>query len=288
MVKPRLIPVILIQNGWVVQSIGFKRYLPIGRLKFAIEFFSRWDVDEIVVLNIDSNQSDASQNKAFLHSIATHCFLPLTIGGGIQTHEDIRAMLWAGADKVSINAAALQTPKFITSSAALFGSQCIVVSIDVHQTEKGRYEVMSRRNKSTGKDPVQWAKEVEALGAGEILLQAIHKDGMKTGYDLELIQKVIEGVSIPVIVAGGAGNAAHLLAGVQAGASGISAGNMFQFCEHSTLYAKGFLKQHDAAIRLTTSTTYQNAEFDATGRLLKQPDETLEQYFHSYQIKDPA
>jgi cyclase len=277
--KPRVIPLILLKDGLVVQSIGFEKFLPIGKPTVAVEFFSKWDVDEIILLDINASDARRKWDASLIDRVSRFSLLPLTVGGGIQTEDDVCRILAAGADKVAINRMALTRPDFISECAERFGNQCVVVSMDVQKDDAGNYLV---RGATPALDPVSWAQTLQSLGAGEILVQAVHKDGLKTGYDIDLIEKIVAAVSVPVIVAGGAGTAEHLGEGLAAGASGVCAGNMFQFTEHSTLYAKGFLSQKKGAIRLATPVTYRNTRFDALGRPQKKPDEVLESYFHSY------
>lgn len=270
MLKHRLIPCLIIKDGLLVQSIQFKRYLPIGRPEVAIEFFVKWDVDEIILLDIHATRQQQKPRVDLIAHYAQECFVPLTVGGGISAIDDIRAVIRAGADKVSINAAALHTPEFITAAANEFGCQCVVVSMDVKRHPEGRYEVYADSGREpTGKDPVAWAKTVEQLGAGEIFLNAIDRDGTKRGYDVELIAQVSAAVGIPVIACGGVGKAEHFVDGIVAGkAQAVAAANIFQYTEHSTIVAKSYLKRAGLDVRLSSAVTYEHARMDAVGRLV--------------------
>jgi len=258
MLKKRLIACILLQNGLVVQSIKFSKYHVMSRPKTAIEFFNKWDVDEIIFLDIDASKEKRGPPLDVISDASKKCFVPLTVGGGIRCIGDVRAALKAGADKVCINKEALENEKFITEAAERFGKQCIVVSMDVKKKDKGAYEVFADSGtRPTGLDPVEWAKRVEELGAGEIFLNSINRDGSKEGYDLNLVKSVSESVGIPVIACGGAGKMQDFVDGILKGkASAVAAANIFQYVEHSTIIAKAAMKKAGIDIRLVTEANY--------------------------------
>lgn len=279
MVKRRLISCLLLQNELLVQSIGFKRYLPIGKAKIAVEFMANWDIDEILLIDMTATREGRKPNTDLIATVSKNCFVPLTVGGGISQVADVKAVIRAGADKVSLNWAAIKTPKLITEISESFGAQCVVVSMDVKKNSAGKYEVFANSGtEATGLDPVEWAKKVESLGAGEILLNSIDRDGSKQGYDLELIQKVVNAVGIPVIACGGVGLMKHFVEGVtKAGADAVAAANIFQHVEHSTIVAKSFMAKAGVDIRLGTLARYTDFVFDDSGRILKRSDAELEQ-----------
>ncbi len=288
MLKKRLIPVLILKDNVIVQSIGFKRYLPIGKAGIAIEFVARWDVDEIVLLDITAAREGRKPNLALISSVSERCFVPLTVGGGIRTVQDIQDVIHAGADRVSINAAALEDPSFITEGARVFGKQCMLVSIDVRKNAAGACEVYGDSGRRpTGRDPVRWAKDVESLGAGEILLNSIDRDGSKEGYDIELIKSVTGAVSIPVVALGGVGKMEHLIEGVtRGGASAVAAGNIFHYIEHSTIVGKVHLKAAGIDIRLNTDAKYEDFTFDETGRILKRNEQKLQDiWFEKHEVE---
>ncbi len=258
MLKKRLIPCILVRDGLVVQSINFKRYLPIGRPKIAIEYFNRWDVDEIVVLDISANKHDVDYLVELIGHISKIAFIPLSVGGGIQSTDDIEKLLKAGADKVCINTQAVLRPEFIRDAALIFGSQEIIVSIDVKRNDCGDYEVFIHGGKeSTGLHPVEWSQKAEELGAGEILLNSIDQDGTKVGYDVNLIRNVADKVKIPVIAIGGVGKVGHFPAAIlQGGADAACAANIFHYIEHSTIQAKAAMKNAGIDVRIDSKVTY--------------------------------
>lgn len=262
MLKKRLIACLLLKDGQLVQSLGFKDFLIVGNAIMAVQHFNAWEVDEIIFLDInrtknyDFGRDDvnySNQLKEFtdvIRYISKSSFVPLTVGGGVRSIDDMRRYIHAGADKVSINTAAVQNPSLITEGARIFGSQCIVVSIDAKRQPDGTHHVMTRfGQEDTGKEVTVWVKEVEAAGAGEIFLTSIDQDGSQKGYDTALIQSVANAVSIPVIASGGVGDWKHLVEGISAGASAVSVANKFHFTEHSTRHAKEYLREHGIDVR---------------------------------------
>lgn len=269
MLKARLIPCIITKGDLVVQSFNFKRYLPIGNVKTAIEFFVNWDVDEIVILDIDASREGRSPNVELVKWAAQECFVPLTVGGGIQTLQDIKNLLNAGADKVCLNSVALERPEFVTEAARVYGSQCITVSVDaIWDAESESYCVYSyQEGKALSRSVDQLAREMELLGAGEIFLNSVDRDGSRQGYDVTLLQQVSKAVNIPVIACGGVGKFSDLPAGVtEGGCQAVAAANIFQHCEHSTIAAKAHLLRAQVPVRLSSNVKYENFEFDNMGR----------------------
>lgn len=263
MVKVRLIPVMLLREGMLVKSYQFKRWLPVGNPLNSIKFFNQWDVDEIVFLDItpgktsevgrlDDNFERFESLADYTRYISTKCFVPLTVGGGIKTLADMRILFNAGADKVAVNTVVHHQPEILQQAAASFGRQALVVSIDVKEHDGGRYEVITGYGKElTGTDPVSWANRVEALGAGEIILNSIDHDGMMSGYDVKLLRAVADAVSIPVIALGGVGEWEHMVEGVKEGhAAAVAAANIFHFSEMSTVHAKKHMRQAGLNVRL--------------------------------------
>jgi len=277
MLKKRLVACLLIRDDLIVQSIGFNRYLPIGHPRFPIEFVAKWDVDEIVLLDMSATKKNQALDIEVLKLVSRSCFVPLTVGGGIKSVDDVRRIIRAGADKAAINAQAIARPQLISEIADVFGSQCVVVSIDC-RLEKGlQYQVYTHSgSKPTGLTPETWAKKAEMLGAGEILLNSIDRDGLKQGYDIELIRRVSGSVSIPVVACGGVGNHAHFAPGiVEGGASAVAAANIFHYTEHSTIVAKAHLLKYGIDIRLDSTAKYEGREFDESGRLIMLSGKTL-------------
>ncbi len=271
MLKPRLIPVLLFKNGILVRSQQFDFYQSTGDPIGQVERFTDWRADELIYLDISkddaynphetmqvigsgTSRKDEQVTRAadfidVVREVAQRCFIPLTVGGKIRSLEDARIRLKCGADKVSINTAALRRPEFITEVAEEFGSQAVVVSIDVLQNH-GKREVYANGGiEATGFDPIGWARKAEEMGAGEILLNSIDRDGMGNGYDLECIHDVASHVHIPVIALGGVGEYAHFKPGLEAGASAVAAANIFHFREQSIIEAKKFLTREGVSVR---------------------------------------
>lgn len=285
MLKRRVTAVLVVKDQIVVQSIGFRRYLPVGSIDVSVEFLSKWGIDEIILLDISATPQQQAPRFDTIERISSRVFVPLTVGGGITTLQDIRQLVHAGADKVSINAAALAAPRFVTEAADVFGVQCIVVSMDVRRHADGRYEVFGASgNRSTGRDPVEWALDIERLGAGEILVNSIDRDGMKNGYDVELLGKIVDAVRIPVIVCGGVGKVQHFADGIHGGASAVAAANYFHFTEHSPIVLKSQLVDAGLDIRLDTHARYERCTLEGTtGRLAKRDAEYLKKLRFEYQ-----
>jgi len=227
MIIKRVMPCLLLDNHRLVKTVKFNNGNYVGDPINAVKIYNEKEVDEIIVLDIKATIKKEKINFNLIKEIASECFMPLTYGGGIKTLEDIKKLNYLGVEKFAINSFVLENPEFIKEASDLVGSQAIVVSIDVRKRWNGRYEVFTNSNKKrTKKNPVEWAKEVEKLGAGEILLTSIDKDGIMEGYDLELIKKVSENVNIPVIVCGGAGKIEDFKKASDVGASALAAGSM--------------------------------------------------------------
>lgn len=252
MLRPRLIPCLLLKNGLLVRSQLFRVHQAIGNPISTIQRFSDWNADELILLDIstedfhDLRRDDLhiryrdSSVLGLIESISEICFMPLSVGGRIRTIDDIRLRLLSGADKCIINTQAIVQPSFITEAALRFGSQCIVISIDAQRHPDGRYEVYSHGGKQpTGLEPQAWAQQVADLGAGEIFLNSIDRDGSGAGYDLELIRQVVDAINLPVIVCGGVGRYEHFPPGIlEGGASAVAAANIFHFFELSYPWSK--------------------------------------------------
>lgn len=267
MLKTRLIPCIITKNDLVVQSFNFNKYLPIGNVKTAIEFFVNWDVDEIVIIDIDATKEFRAPNIELVSWAAKECFVPLTVGGGIKTLSHIQSLLKAGADKVCLNSIVRGNLSFITEASNIYGDQCITVSVDVVKTDSG-YAVYDYLSKGFYKVSLKkHLKDIEAAGAGEILLNSIDRDGSRIGYDIELLQEVSSAVNIPVIALGGVGRFEHLADAVlKGGCQAVSAANIFQHMEHSTIAAKAQMRSSGLDVRLSSEVKYEDFSLDILGR----------------------
>jgi cyclase len=251
MLKTRIIPTLLLRDVGLVKGTGFDSWRYIGTLLPAVKVYNTRDVDELILVDISATREDRAPDFTTIRDVSAECSVPLTAGGGVRTVDDVREMLRAGADKVCLNSAAYTSPEVIGQAAQAFGSQCVVVSIDVRRDASGRCECYSHSgSRPTGRDPVAWAKEVERLGAGELLVTSIERDGMFTGYDLPLLAAVTSQVSIPVIGSGGAGSYDDMYQAVsQAGVSAVAAASIFQFTEQTPLGAKDYLGQRGVPVR---------------------------------------
>ena len=231
MLKTRVIPCLLLQGRGLVKTIAFRRPRYVGDPINAVRIFNEKEVDEIIVLDIGATVEGKPPQTRLISEIASECFMPLAYGGGIRTVDQIREIFSLGVEKVVINSEASANPSFVRQAAEAFGSQSIIVSIDVKQTLFGSYEVRTHGGrKRTGRDPTTFAMEMADMGAGEIFLNSIDRDGTMGGYDIGLVRKVTGAVSIPVIACGGAGGIADFAAAVsQGGASAVAAGSLFVF-----------------------------------------------------------
>ena len=250
----RIIPCLDVDAGRVVKGV---RFVDIRDAGDPVEIARRYDqegADEITFLDITASSDDRDTMVHVVEAVAAQVFIPLTVGGGIRTLDDIRKMLNAGADKVSINTAAVRQPDFINAASERFGSQCIVVAIDAKQSSKtaSGWEVFTHGGRNpTGLDAVEWAREMMARGAGEILLTSMDRDGTRNGFDLALTRAVSEAVSIPVIASGGVGTLEHLAEGILEGkADAVLAASIFHFGEHTVGEAKTLLRKHNIEVRL--------------------------------------
>ncbi|MBV0934423.1 imidazole glycerol phosphate synthase subunit HisF [Marinobacterium weihaiense] len=252
----RIIPCLDVENGRVVKGVKF---LDIRDAGDPVEVAKRYDeqgADEITFLDITATHEGRDTMVHTVEQMASQVFIPLTVGGGIRTCEDIRTMLNAGADKVSINSAAVKNPDFVREAAERFGSQCIVVAIDAKKVsqpgEPDKWEIFTHGGrKPTGLDAVEWAKKMVELGAGEILLTSMDQDGVKNGYDIGVTRAISEAVHVPVIASGGVGTLDHLVEGcIDGKADAVLAASIFHFNEYSIPQAKEYMRQHGIEVRL--------------------------------------
>jgi cyclase len=249
--KRRLIPSLLLKLGRCIKTVRFDTIRDVGNPITAARVYDAQGADELIFLDITATHEERQTLFDVVAQTAEQCFMPLTVGGGVRTVADIRQLLQAGADKVSINTAAVENPDFIREAAEAFGRQCIVVSIDARLLAPRKYEVFTHRaTKPTGLDPVEWATRMVEYGAGEILITSVDREGTMKGYDLELIRSVADATSVPVNASGGCGTLQHLVDGVTLGhASAVSAASLFHFTDQSVIKAKSFMKQAGLDVR---------------------------------------
>ena len=251
MLKKRIIPCLDIKNGRVVKGVNFENLADAGDPILQAKFYYEEGADELCFLDIAASEENRETTLDMVKKIAQVCFIPFTVGGGIKEIQDFSNLLKCGADKISINSAAIKNPQLISDASNKFGAQCVVVAIDAKKNSQGNYEIFTHGGKNpTGIDAISWAKKVENLGAGEILLTSMDRDGTKSGYDLELTKKISSSVTIPVIASGGVGNLEHLADGINAGASAVLAASIFHFREFSIRQAKELLKEKNIAVRV--------------------------------------
>jgi cyclase len=249
--KTRVIPCLDVKDGRVVKGVKFVGLRDAGDPVEQARVYDAAGADELCFLDITASHENRGTILDIARRTAEQCFMPLTIGGGVRTVEDIRALLLAGADKVSVNTAAVKDPDFVRAAAEKFGAQCIVVAIDAKRVGEGRWEIFTHGGRTpTGIDAVDFARRVVSLGAGEILLTSMDRDGVRTGYDLALTRAVADAVEVPVIASGGVGTLEHLAQGVTEGhASAVLAASIFHFGEHSIAEAKAALAAAGVPVR---------------------------------------
>ena len=252
MLAKRIIPCLDVKSGRVVKGVNFVELRDAGD---PVEIARRYDeqgADEITFLDITASSDDRDIILHVVEQVAEQVFIPLTVGGGVRVVEDVRRLLNAGADKVSMNTAAVNNPQLVFEAASKVGSQCIVVAIDAKQTAPGKWEVFTHGGRNnTGLDAIEWARKVESLGAGEILLTSMDRDGTKNGFDLALTRAVSDAVRIPVIASGGVGTLEHLAEGVSEGrADAVLAASIFHFGQHTVREAKELMRARGIEVRL--------------------------------------
>jgi cyclase len=248
MLKHRLIPCVLLKDWQLVKTIQFDSFRTIGHPTTAVRVYNARNVDELIVLDIDASLKNEEINTEIISDMADECFMPLTIGGGINSIEDIYEVLHAGADKISINSIAIENQKFIREVANIFGSQCIVCSIDVKK-KGNQYRVYNKKKGLLDVDPLTLAKEYESLGAGEILLTSVNNEGTQNGYDLELLRLFKDKLLIPIIINGGMGCPDHGIDAIKNGADALAAAYIFHFSQYTPAQIKEVLNQANIPVR---------------------------------------
>lgn len=251
MLKVRIIPTLLHKDFGLVKGVGFNSWRRTGSVMQAIKVYNLREVDELIFLDVAATPSGRPPDFNLIDDIADECFMPLTVGGGVGSLGDFERLLAVGADKVAVNSAAIANPSLIEAAAARFGSQCVVVSIDFRRAASGELAVYDRcGTRPTGLEALAWARTVEGLGAGEILLTSIERDGSMQGYDEDAIRELAASVRVPVIASGGAGSYAHMKAAIDAGAAAVAAASIYHFTELTPLEAKVYLNAAGVPVRL--------------------------------------
>ncbi|MDA8134468.1 MAG: HisA/HisF-related TIM barrel protein [Desulfobacteraceae bacterium] len=249
MLKHRLIPCVLLKDWQLVKSIQFGSFRTIGHPTTTVRIYNARNVDELIVLDIDAGLKNEGINIEMISDMADECFMPLTIGGGIGCIDDIYKVLNAGADKVSMNSKAIEAPGFIKEAAYIFGSQCIVCSIDVKNID-GRYITYNKKKGIIDIDPLTLAREYEYMGAGEILLTSVDHEGTQRGYDLELLRLFKDRLQIPIIMNGGMGSPGHGVDAIRNGADALAAAYIFHFSKYTPAEIKKDLSKAGISVRM--------------------------------------
>jgi imidazole glycerol-phosphate synthase subunit HisF len=276
MLKKRIAATLLVKDGICVQSIGFQRYLPLGKPHIAIEFLNDWGVDEIILLDLSASKAGRAPDFTMIRHAAAHSRVPLTVGGGIHELEHIKILLQSGADKIACNNAAQRNPHLLSEAAERYGDQCVVAAIDACATRQGYRVYDYTRRAITDKNPGQFARELQQCGAGEIFINSVDRDGIYRGFAIDLIQEICAAVSVPVTCCGGAGQPAHFQEVFAfTNVSAAAAGNFFHFTEHSVATLKAQLERN-VPLRHEVHADYRDSQFDTQGRLVKKSDELLE------------
>jgi cyclase len=250
--KIRIMPTLLFKETGLVKGVRFDSWRRVGSAMQAVKVYNMREVDELVFLDVTATAEGRPPDFEVVDDLADECFMPLTVGGGIRSVEDVRRLLSVGADKVSLNTAAVEDPGLVRELSRSFGSQCVVVSIDARRRADGGHEVyVGSGTRPTGLDPAEHARRMEEMGAGEILLTSIDRDGTLDGYDLDLVRSVSRSVSIPVIASGGAGSSAHMAQALSdGGASAVAAASVFHFTQLTPLEVKRDLRDRGFRVRL--------------------------------------
>jgi cyclase len=250
--KKRLIPSLLLLDGRCVKGRQFKDFRDTGNPITAARVYDAQGADELIFLDITASSQARAATLEIVSTVAEQCFMPLCVGGGVRTVDDVRTLLEAGADKVSVNTGAVERPDLISEGARRFGNQCIVLSIDCRRHDGGEYEVFTYAGThATGLDPVEWATRAVDLGAGEVLITSIDREGTMEGYDIELTRAVSSAVSVPVIAQGGCGNLEHLVEVIEdGGVDAVSCASMLHFTDQSVIKARAHMKTYGVDVRI--------------------------------------
>jgi cyclase len=252
MLKSRVIPCLDVKDGRVVKGVNFVDLIDAGCPIEQAKIYEQQGADELCFLDITASSDNRDNFYHVVEQVAETCFMPLTVGGGVRNLDNIRNLLNAGADKVSINTAAIHNPEFVRDAAAKFGSQCIVVAIDAKLNDAGKFTIFTHGGRNdTGIDAIEWAKKMVAYGAGEILLTSMDRDGTKVGFDIPLTSAIANAVTVPVIASGGVGELQHFVDGVKlGGASAVLAASVFHFGKFKIAEVKEYMQKQNISVRL--------------------------------------
>lgn len=252
MLKTRIIPCLDVKDGRVVKGVNFVDLIDAGDPVEQAKIYDSQGADELCFLDITASSDNRETIYEVIEKVASCCFMPLTVGGGVRSVADVRKLLLSGADKVAINTAAVNNPELVKQASDKFGAQCIVVALDVKETEEGRYEIFTHGGrKETGIEAISWAKKMVELGAGELLITSMNRDGTRQGFDNEMMQIISDSVSVPTIASGGVGKLHDFVDGVQKGhASALLAASIFHFGEHTIPEVKEYMQKYNIPVRI--------------------------------------
>lgn len=287
MTKRRIIGCLLCKDDLVVQSIGFERYLPVGKPEIAARYLDAWGVDEIILLDIDASRQNRLISTDVVERVANAIHCPLTVGGGIRKVSDVVKLTRSGADKISINDLLHQNIGIVPDIAARFGVQCIVGCIDVVRSAKDGEYSLHKRTDEAADGPLQLAQKAADLGVGELLVNCVHRDGHRSGYDVDLIETLARNLDIPVIALGGAGHPDHVAdVLLKSAASAAAIGNMLHYTEHAVSFIKARLINAGLDIRYDSKSDYRDLPATQEGRVGRQDEDTLLQSIFDYAGND--
>jgi cyclase len=280
MLRKRLIGLLPVCDGIVVQSYRFARYLPVGRPEISAEYLDRWGIDEIILVDIGASRQGRSIDRALVERVARHCSVPLAAGGGVRSTAQASDLLKAGADKIAVNSGAIETPGLVSDIAHAFGEQCALVSVDAKRIGFGRMAVRTPRGFPREElAPDTWLRRMEQAGAGEFLLQSVDRDGMRDGLDLDLISELAANARVPLIVASGTGRPAHVMAALAIeGVQAVAVGNLLSHTEHSVTVLKSAIRRSGCDVRLDTAFDYHLHGLAGDGRLRRLDEDAVVEF----------
>ncbi|HXI13967.1 MAG TPA: imidazole glycerol phosphate synthase cyclase subunit [Thermoanaerobaculia bacterium] len=255
MLQKRIIPKFLLKEGRLVKAVRFhESFREAGNPVTTAKVYDAYGVDELIFLDIEATIRSQQTVTDIIERVSREVFMPFTVGGGVKTHENVNRLLRAGADKISINTAAVEKPGFVREAAQMFGDQCITVAIDYKEVAPGVRRVFTHAGQQeTEFEPIEWALRMEEANCGEILLCSIDRDGTMSGYDLDVIERASDRLGVPVIASSGAGSLQHCIEGLNAGASAIAISSMFLFTDHSPIKVRSYLSSKGVPVRASTS-----------------------------------
>ena len=286
MLKKRIIALLLIRENIVVQSVNFKRYLPVGKPEIAVEALNDWGIDEIIVLDICARSKSLAPNTSLIREIAPYSIVPLTVGGGIHNISHVHELLNSGADKVCFNSSLHLNIDLVKQASKIYGDQCIVGSIDVINLDGKNYIFDHLTSKALELPLIDYLLRIQDFGVGEILLNSVNRDGAKCGYDIDLINYISPSIHVPLIICGGVGSPQHMIEALNSTrVEALAASNFFHFTEHSATVSKSLISTNEQ-VRHDSYAKYDAVSTDQLGRLLKKPEPDLTNLLYKKLVKE--